>query len=305
MAITKVRVKVNGTWTNLNQDSSTGQWTGNITAPSTTSYNHTNGYYQVTVEVTNDAGTVKTWEATDTTWGKTLQLVVKENIKPVITLVSPSNGAYVTNNKQPFTFKVTDESSGSGVNLSTVKFVLDGVTYDYSSENMAYSENTNGYQFIFTPDAALLDGNHTIIVDAEDNDGNVAVTATASITVDTVPPTLIVSTPAAGLITNNASQAVSGITNDAISSPVIVRITLNGEAQGEVTVGSDGSFSKTLTLKEGDNTIVVTAEDAAGKTSSVTGSVKLDTTIPSISSMVLAPNPVNASASVAITIEVH
>lgn len=304
MAITKVRVKINGTWTNLSQNSSSGKWTGSITAPATTSYNLDSGYYPVTIEATNDAGTVKTWEATDSTWGSVLRLIVKELIKPTITLVSPSNGAYVINNKQPITFKVTDESGGSGVKLSSVALKIGSTTYSYNSSGMSYTEITNGYQFVYTPTAALADGSHTITINASDNDGNAAAAVSATITVDTTPPTLSVASPTAGLVTNNASQTVSGTTNDSTSSPVTVTITLNGVDQGTVTVGSDGAFSKAVKLAEGSNTIVVKATDAAGKSSSVTRSVTLDTSIPTISSITIAPNPANASASVTITIEV-
>ncbi|MBQ7924902.1 MAG: hypothetical protein IJ335_01245 [Lachnospiraceae bacterium] len=303
MAIAKVRVKINGTWTNLSHDSS-GKWTGNITAPSTTSFNQSGGYYPVVIEVTNDAGTVKTWEATDATWGNVLRLQVKETTKPVITLVSPSNGAYVTNNKQPITFKVTDEAGGSGVKLSAVSLKIDSTTYNYNSTGMTYAEITNGYQFVFTPSTALSDGKHSLAINSADNDGNAAGAVTASITVDTVPPTLSIITPEAGTITNSANVTVSGTTNDAISSPVTVKVVLNGVDQGTVTVGSDGTFSKAVSLAEGENTIVVTATDAAGKSSSVTRTVTLDTSIPAISSVVLTPNPVNASASVVVTVEV-
>lgn len=302
MAITKVRVKINGTWTNLTN--SAGKWTGNITAPSATSYNMTGKYYPVTIEATNDAGTVKTWEATDLSWGESLKLEVKETIKPVVTLISPSNGSYVTNNKQSVTFKVTDESGGSGVALSSVKLKIDANTYSYNSAEMTYSTITNGYQFTYAPKNALADGKHTITVNASDNDGNAAAPVTANITVDTVPPTLTVTAPAAGLITNNKSINVTGTTNDATSSPVKITIKLNNADQGSVSVGSDGSFTKAITLAEGENAIAVTATDAAGKTSSVTRNVKLDTSIPKITAMTLTPNPVNASASVAITIEV-
>lgn len=89
--------------------------------PATTSYNLANKYYPIKIEITNDAGTVVTKDATDATLGEALRLIVKETMKPTITLVSPSKGAYVTNNKQPITFKVVDEAGGSGVNLSTVK----------------------------------------------------------------------------------------------------------------------------------------------------------------------------------------
>ncbi len=304
MAITKVRVKLNGAWTNLSKNASTGKWEGNLTAPSTTSANLYGKYYPVTIEATNDAGTVIRWEATDTSWGSTLKLVVKESIKPTITIVTPSNGSYITNNKQQITFKVIDEAGGSGVNLLSVKLKIDSTAYSYNSTGMAYTEITNGYQFVYTPQAALSDGNHMLTVNASDNDGNTGEAKTATVTVDTVPPTLTVEAPAAGLITNNSALTVSGNTNDATSSPVTIAITLNSEEQGTVSVGSDGSFSKAITLREGTNTFVVTAKDAAGKTSSVTRSVKLDTSIPAITSMTLAPNPVNTSNSVTITIEV-
>lgn len=305
MAIIKVRVKLNGSWTNLTKDSTTGKWGGSITAPSTTSYNLSGGYYPVTVEATNDAGTVKTWEATDATWGETLQLVVKEKIKPVITLVSPSNGAYVTNNKQSITFKVTDESGGSGVKLSTVKLKIDSTTYSSTSNGMECTEITNGYQLVYTPPTALSDGKHTLTITASDNDGNAATAKTASITVDTVPPSLTVSAPEEGLITNNPTLTVSGKTNDTTSSPVTLKISLNGATAETVAVAGDGTFAKTVTLVEGSNTVTVTAKDAAGKQSTVTKSVKLDTSIPAIKTMTMTPNPANASGSVSIQLEVE
>ena len=124
--------------------------------------------------MTNDAGTVVTKDATDATLGEALRLVVKETMKPTITLVSPSQGAYVTNNKQPIVFKVVDEAGGSGVNLSTVKLKIDSTTYTSTSTGMVSKGITNGYQFTFTPQSALKDGSHSITINASDNDGNAA-----------------------------------------------------------------------------------------------------------------------------------
>lgn len=98
---------------------------------------------------------------------------------------------------------------------------------------------------------------------------------------------------------------VRGTTNDASSSPVTVKITLRGTDQGAITVGSDGAFSKTLTLAEGSNSIVITATDSAGKSSSVTRTVTLDTTKPVIKSAVITPNPVDAGTSMVITVVVE
>lgn len=302
MAIKKVRVQIDGVWTNLAL--SNGKWTGTITAPSTTSYNLANRYYPVKVEVTNDAGTVVTKDATDATIGKALRLVVKELIKPVIKLVSPSSGAYVTSNKQPVVFEVTDEAGGSGVSLSAVQLKIDNTVYKAGSTGMVSAAITNGYRFTYTPQTAMTDGKHTITLNASDNDGNAAVAVTSAFTVDTVPPSLTISSPVQNLITNKAALTIAGITNDDSSSPITLAIVLNGTDQGTVEVGSDGSFTKAVTLVEGTNSIVVKAKDGAGQTSSITLSVKLDTTVPKISGISLSPNPADASSSVAIIVEV-
>ena len=303
MAIIRVRAKVNGTWFSLSQDGS-GKWSGSNTAPTETSFRLSGGYYPVTIEATNDAGTVKTWDAADTAWGNTLRLVVRETIKPVCTILSPSDGAYTTNNQQPFTVRVTDEAGGSGVALETVEVRIDEKVYRPESAGVVCQEITNGYQLVCTPQEALADGRHTITVSAWDNDGNAAAAVTAAVTVDTVPPSLTVEAPVAGLITNNPDLMVTGATNDATSSPVAVTVALNGEEPLTFSVGTDGTFSGAVLLAEGTNTLIVTARDAAGKTSSVTRSVKLDTSIPEIRTLTMAPNPNNTGESVAITLEV-
>ena len=301
MAISKVRVKINGTWTVLTLNSSTGKYEGTITAPSTTSFNQDGGYYPVEVEATNDAGTVVTVTTSDATVGESLKLIVKEKVKPVITLNTPTNGAYLISNKPTITFTVTDEAGGSGVKESTVSLKVDSNSYGVSS--FTKTQVTNGYKYSFTPSTALGDGNHTIVINAQDNDGNAATQISANFIVDTVPPTLNVTSPTV-TITNKPACTVSGTTNDATSSPVTVTVKLNSGSEEAVTVDSDGNFSKSITLEEGTNTIAVKATDAAGKTTTVTKTVKLDTSVPKISSVTLQPNPTNASGSVTISVEV-
>lgn len=303
MAITKVRVKINGTWTNLTKNSS-GKWTGSVTAPASTSYNQSGGYFPITVEATNSAGTVTTVDATDTTLGSVLRLVVKETTKPVIKLVQPSNGAYISNNKLPVIFEVTDETGGSGVNASTVALKLAGTTYKDGSTGMSKTAITDGYRFTFTPQAALSDGAKAIEITASDHDGNAAVKVTASYTVDTVPPTLTISSPQDGLATNQKNVVLTGITNDTLSSPVTVTV-MHGSASYTPAVANDGSFSQALVLTEGVNTIQIVSTDAAGKSTTINLTVTLDTSVPTIKSATFAPNPVNASASVQITLEVE
>ena len=183
--------------------------------------------------------------------------------------------------------------------MSTLTVTVDGTSIPYTTTAI-----TNGYTVTATPTTALADGSHTIAVNVKDNDGNAAVQKTSTFKLDTVPPTLNISAPSAGLITNTAAQTVTGTTNDTTSSPVIVTISLNGTSQGSVSVDANGSFSKTVTLVEGANTIIITATDAAGKVSTVTRSVTLDTTVPKIVSAAISPNPANTGASVVISVVV-
>ncbi len=300
MAIKTVRAQVNGTWHPLAYNSSTAKWTATITAPGATSYKQSGGYYNITIEATNDAGTTATANGNNLSG---LRLVVKERVAPVITILSPTNGALVTNNKQPVVFNIVDEAGGSGINLSSLVVKLNGTAV--ATNTITSTAITNGYSVTYVPASALGDGSHTVAISVSDNDGNAATSKTTSFKVDTVPPSLNITAPADGLITANATLTIKGTTNDATSSPVSVVVSLNGASQGAVTVASDGSFSKVITLAEGGNTIVITATDAAGKSSTVTRGVTLDTSVPKVVSAAVSPNPVDAGATMVISVVVE
>ena len=299
MAIQTVQANINGTWHNLTYNPENQRWEATITAPGATSFNKPGGYYNVQVRATNTAGTQGTAD------GSTLpglQLIVKETVAPVITITSPSNGARVTNSNQPVTFTVIDEAGGSGVDLESVVVKLDGSAV--SAGEVTHSAVTNGYSFTYTPASPMGDGSHTVTVDASDNDGNAATQKSTTFTVDTVAPSLNVTSPTDGLVTNNASITVTGTTNDATSSPVTVTVQLNSQDQGAVTVESNGSFSKAITFANGANVIVVTSTDQAGKSTSVTINVTLDTSVPQIVSATITPNPVDAGETMVISVQI-
>lgn len=88
-------------------------------------------------------------------------------------------------------------------------------------------------------------------------------------------------------------------TDDVTSKPVTV--TVNGAS---VTVNSDGSFSKEITLVNGSNTITVVATDKAGKTTTVTRKVTLDTGAPVFEKVTLTPNPVDCGKTFVISVKV-
>lgn len=300
MAIKTVKATINGQTYDLTLNSASGKWEATITAPGKTSYNLAGGYYNVSVEATNEAGTKGNADAS-TVDG--LKLVVKETVAPVITIVSPTAGAYVANSKQPVVFNITDETGGSGVDISTLVVKQDGTAV--AAANITHTTITNGYSVTYTPSAALSDGSHTVTINCKDHDGNAAAEKSTTYTVDTVPPTLNVTSPADGLITAASSVTVAGTTNDATSSPVVITISLNGTDQGAIPVGTGGTFSKVVTLKKGSNTIIVKAKDAAGKESSVTRTVTLDTSVPKITAATITPNPVDTGKTMVISVTIE
>lgn len=299
MAVNTVVATIDGKQVTLTYNSTTKKYEGTTSAPSKSSFNKSGGYYPVSIMATDIAGnTVTVNDQTAGAIGTACRLRVKEKVPPVITITGPGAGAVVINNKQPITWKVTDDDSG--VNSDSI-----GITIDSGSKittGIVKTTTTGGYDCSYTPTAALSDGSHTVKVDGTDNDGNVAAQKSVTFKVDTIPPALNVTSPDNNSVTNNASCTVAGVTNDTTSSPCTVTIKLNTGAAEAVTVGADGAFSKVVTLAEGANTITVVSTDSAGKSSTIVRTVTLDTTAPVITLVELVPNPADAGATYTIKV---
>jgi len=144
---------------------------------------------------------------------------------------------------------------------------LDRVDWSSDGRNWQPANGTDRWSFL----APLADGTHNLSVRATDAAGNRAVLG-IDITVKTRISVLELASPAEGLLTRDPVLIVKGITESGAD------IQINGLA---VPVLS-GNFSATVTLSEGNNTLMVTASDAAGNTIFLTRTVVLDTTPPFI-----------------------
>ena len=291
MAVKTVQYIFNGTTYTLTKNTSTGKYEATVTAPNKSSYSQTDHVLGGTVKATDEAGNTTTVDQTHTTLGAALKIRVKEKVAPVVSISSPSSGAYLTSTTPTIEFTVTDADSG----VASAKITLDGTEITYVTKTAI----AGGYKYTCTPATALKDGKHTISITATDNDGNTSAAKTSTFTVDTVPPTLSITAPADKLITNKSTVTVTGKTDDVTSKPVTV--TINGTA---VTVEADGTFSKDVTLVNGSNTITIIAKDKAGKTTTVVRTVTLDTAAPVIKSITLTPNPVDCGKTFVISVEV-
>lgn len=311
MAVSTVKVTINGTTHTLTYNSSTGKYEGTITAPTASSGSNNagvgpgvgsaaagKGYYPVSVTAEDDYGNSTTKDDTDSTLGASLKLKVLEKTAPTAAITYPSNGATITNATPAIAFKFSD--AGSGIKNSECYIKIDSGSWTAVTVTGTGKDRTGTY----TPSSALADGSHTIQVKTADYDGNSTTSASISFKIDTIPPTLNISSPTNGVKQNTTAITLAGTTNDVTSSPVTVTATLNGVDVGSITVGSDGLFSKSLTGKDGTNTIVVTATDSAGKATTQTVVVNINRTAPTISAVTVTPNPADTGASVTIAVTV-
>lgn len=298
--IQSVKATINGQEYTLTYNQTSGKYEATLTAPGKSSYNQIGHYYGVTVKATDSYGNSSVANDSDSTLGQSLRLVVKEKVIPVLQFLSPATSAYVTTNKPTIQWKVTDDDSG--VNPATISVTVDGtkITSGITKEAI-----TGGYECSYVPLEALSDGPHTIKIDAEDFDGNAAEQKSITFKVDTTPPALDVVSPVDNLHTNSTNGIVSGTTNDATSSPTTVTVKINGVDQGAITVSSDGAFSKSVTYNMGTNTVLVTATDSAGKSTTITRTIEVNTKAPVFTSVELVPNPVDAGATYIIKVKVE
>ena len=294
MSISKVQATLNGQTYTLTYNSSTGAYEGTLTAPTKSSHSPSGGFYAMSVTAYDDAGNYATVNSSDATFGNNLKLVVKEKVAPKITIGNPTDGATLINNKPTISWTVAD--ADSGINKDSIKLFIDGTEVEGT---ISASGTDASYTCSYIPTTALADGSHTFKYTVSDNDGNKA-EKSISIKVDTVAPTLNVTSPENNTKTNVSTITVSGTTNDATSSPVV--LTVNDSV---VSVGIDGSFSTTVTLEQGENTITVIATDGAGQSTTVTRTVIYDSSAPTFKSITITPNPCDAGATFLISVKVE
>jgi RHS repeat-associated protein len=183
-------------------------------------------------------------------------------IPPQLQIVSPAAGSYVT--ARTPTLQVSYGDIGSGVDATSLAFTVAGSALPASCTYGAAGATC-------TPGAPLPEGPIALTARIRDFAGNVSQPAATTFTIDTIPPVVTITSPAAGLLTNQPQLTVAG----AVSKPATV--TVNGAA-AVVTPGL--TFALPITLLEGPNAIVVVATDLAGNQGAASVQVTLDTIPP-------------------------
>jgi hypothetical protein len=263
-----------------------GSYTNNASLTVSGTATDTNGIQSVTVN-----GTAVTVSQTDGSFSRGITLTAGTNSITVVAIDKAGNQTTVTRtvtlDTTPPTVTVTP---ANGAYTNNASLTVSGVATDASG---IQSVTVNGTTVTVAPadgsfsrGITLAAGANSITVIATDNAGN-QTTVTRSVTLDTTPPALSISSLANGAYTNNATLNVSGTTTDASG---IKSLTINGQT---ATVANDNSFTYPVTLTVGANTITTITTittDNANNTTTDTRIINLDTSAPTLTISTPADN---------------
>lgn len=234
-----------------------------------------------TVEPSDTPTPIFSPTATDTPTGTPVETPTAtpclEDLPPSIQVTSPTTATYTDPTvPNPVPDIVVEYAACRGVDLSTLQVRLDNTDLTAAC--------VSGPTSALCPMPVLFSGLHTIRAQLSDLAGTVA-SATSTFTVvindgDNFPPTVAITSPAAGALLNSATVPVTGTVTDDGTIGVVFVNSQNVDS-------TSGTFATSVLLQEGLNVITANATDVSGKEGSASVSVTLDTTPPRLT--ILAP----------------
>ena len=166
-----------------------------------------------------------------------------DTIDPTVTITAPAPGFY----SDSFDVRVDWEGSDSGSGILGYQYRIDGQSWSATSGVLTY---------IFTTG---VNGNHTVDVHAIDLAGNDFETS-VTFNVDTVPPTVTITVPNEGLITNSTTVSVFWAGSDATSGIKGYQYKIDTGAWSVLSLDLTHEFAG---LTDGSHTVSIRAYDNA------------------------------------------
>ncbi|UCD84959.1 MAG: VCBS repeat-containing protein, partial [Deltaproteobacteria bacterium] len=173
-------------------------------------------------------------------------LITIDTTDPLLSITTPSSGENINTTQLLVTGTVTDPAPSSSIDL----IIVNGQTAAYDPGPGTWSATLS-----------LSEGPQTITAQAWDQAGNPSPPDSVNITIDSLIPAIVIESPTDGSYLNTTNVVVTGTVTDPAPSSGISLITVNGQAAA-YNPGS-GTWSATLSLSEGPQTITAQAWDTA------------------------------------------
>ncbi|ABQ27194.1 Ig-like domain-containing protein [Geotalea uraniireducens] len=203
-----------------------------------------------------------------------------DSTPPVISAISPADGALLNNPLPVISASYSDETNGSGINTASVRLLVDG-------NDVSAAASITAAAISYAPGSKLPDGSHAVSLSVADRAANVASRIWSFVT-DTVPPVVTISAPASGLLTRNSKVTVTGTVSEDVTAVTVNNIPAQVNGKDWTLVD--------YTLSEGANSITVQATDRTGNPGSATVNVTLDSTPPAAPLLNPLTTPTNLAA---------
>src|SRR5439155_14634605 len=205
---------------------------------------------------------------------------VPDTTPPAVSMTAPAASATVSGGV------TVSANATDNVGVVGVQFKLDGTNLGVEVTTPPYSVSWNT--------TVNANGSHSLTAVARDAAGNTANSAAVSVTVDNIPPTVSISSPAPGA-TVSATITVSATATDNVGV-VGVQFKLDGVNLGAEDTAAPYAVSWNTTASlDGSHTLTAVARDAAGN---IVTSAPLSVTVvkpPTIASFTPTSGPVGSS----------
>ena len=188
------------------------------------------------------------------------------------TLDPPGNSGYTNQASQTLDGRVPPATVGkSGYTVRV--YQLGTGKNGANSKSLVASVDVGSTTRFATPPITLVEGANTFAAALAGPTGEGNLSQSISITLDTTAPSINITSPKQNATINASTLNLAGQTDPGIGLIVRNQQVAGGGAT-PVSSGPDGKFTASLPIVAGPNTIVVSATDLAGNSSSTTLTVK-------------------------------
>ncbi|MEK6568666.1 MAG: Calx-beta domain-containing protein, partial [Candidatus Omnitrophota bacterium] len=207
---------------------------------------------------------------------------IPDTTAPAGSISINSNASYTNSANVSLSLSATDTTGVTGYYLST-----SNITPSASATGWTALTSTTNYSASVSHTLDTGDGTKTLYCWYKDSAGNVSSSSTDSVTLDSTAPTVTISSPttSATYSTTISTLNLSGSASDATSGLAAITYTLNSAAPVNASGLTTWSIAN-LALQAGTNTIIATATDNAGNSS--TDTLTVTYTIPTPGTITLS-----------------
>jgi large repetitive protein len=238
-------------------------------------------FHTVDVRAVDLAGNVDPTPAT-LTW-------LVDTTAPAVTLSSPADGSW-TNDPTPMFSGVGSTNAGDSATITVEVHRVAADSSDELVETLTATRSAIDGSWSTAASPALPDGDYTAFASQDDSAANTATSGTVSFSVDTAPPDLHISGPAAGTRTSDSTPTFRGLagTAEGDDSHVAVKVYRGTTATGPPVEtldapvsGATWSVDASPSLADGTYAVDAQQSDAAGNSRATSvRTFTVDTTAP-------------------------